>query len=85
MGDVIADGTVDNQSIEITGVGNYAAADLGSVTAVVVLDSEEEVEATVRISGSSTATIRDQGWVRYVAVGTPTITETTSTDRVVPL
>jgi hypothetical protein len=67
-------GTVENQTVSVSGTGQYNAADLGSRVAGVTVDGTGK--ATVRASDSLDAQVSGVGSVEYI--GDPSLTESVS-------
>jgi hypothetical protein len=59
-------GTVDLQSVNITGLGDYDARDLASLDAVISIVGNDNQTATVRVSDMLTVTINGNGTVFYI-------------------
>jgi len=59
-------GTVNVQSINITGLGDYDARDLASLDAVISIVGNDNQTATVRVSDMLTVTINGNGKVFYI-------------------
>lgn len=63
VGNVDIAGTVDEQRVTITGLGEYDARNLSSRQAVISISNQT---ATVRVSGTLTVTITGNGMVFYI-------------------
>jgi hypothetical protein len=70
VGEIRVSGSVDSQTVTVSGVGEYEGAGLASVDAVVTVSSIGS--ATVRVSGTLDVTISGAGTVYYI--GNPVIT-----------
>jgi hypothetical protein len=82
VGNIRLSGTVEEQVVELSGVGDYVAGDLQSARADVTV--EDEGDATVRVSDYLKATIRGRGSVYYF--GHPTLEpHVTGNGSVVPM
>ena len=70
VGDIRVSGSVDSQTVVISGVGDYEGGALASIDAAVTVSSLGS--ATVQVSGSLDVTISGSGTVYYI--GNPVIT-----------